>query len=136
LEWWSWSWAWGGVLRCQAQLKLTLMMCMGDCSTFTSTGALSDRSTFTSISALNGRHDGSSPPFLEDLLSSRSVCVFCKSSSSLPPPIFSPLTLVQPAPNSMEKAGKWVLNKTSHTMEAEEKNNSPSLWHKCASSCS
>ncbi len=34
------------LLRCQAQLELTLMMCFSDCST--STGALSDRSTFTS----------------------------------------------------------------------------------------
>jgi hypothetical protein len=54
------------VLRCQAQLELTFMMCLSDCSTSTgtlndrststgalsdrstSTGALSDRSTFTS----------------------------------------------------------------------------------------
>ncbi len=44
------------MLRCQAQLELTLMMCLNDCSTSTgalsdrstSTGALSDRSTFTS----------------------------------------------------------------------------------------
>jgi hypothetical protein len=64
------------LLRCQAQLELTLMMCLGDRSTFTSTGALS------------GRHDGSSPLFfLEDLLSSQGVCV-CKSSSSLPPNLF------------------------------------------------
>ncbi len=43
------------MLRCQAQLELTLMMCLSDCSTstgalsdrFTSTGALSDRSTST-----------------------------------------------------------------------------------------
>jgi len=34
------------MLRCQAQLELTLMMCFSDRST--STGALSDRSTFTS----------------------------------------------------------------------------------------
>jgi hypothetical protein len=33
-------------LRCQAQLELTLMMCLSDRST--STGALSDYSTFTS----------------------------------------------------------------------------------------
>jgi hypothetical protein len=37
------------MLRCQAQLELTLMMCFGDRST--STGAFSDRSTFTSIDA-------------------------------------------------------------------------------------
>jgi hypothetical protein len=92
------------MLRCQAQLELTFMMCLGDRSTFTSIGALSDRCTFTSTSALSerstftstgtlsGRHDESSPLFLEDLLSSRCVCV-CKSSSSLSlsplPPIFS-----------------------------------------------
>jgi hypothetical protein len=56
LERWSWSWAWGGVLRCQAQLELTLMMC------------LSDHSTFTSTSALSGRHDGSSPLFFGGLV--------------------------------------------------------------------
>jgi hypothetical protein len=36
-----------GVLRCQAQLKLTLMMCLSD--RYTSTGALSDRSTSTGV---------------------------------------------------------------------------------------
>jgi len=49
----------GGVLRCQAQLELTLMMCLSDRSTSTgtlsdrstSTGALSDRSMFTSTDA-------------------------------------------------------------------------------------
>jgi hypothetical protein len=51
------------------------MMCLGDRSTFASTGTLS------------GRRDGSSPLFLEDLLSSRGVCV-CKSSSYLPPQSF------------------------------------------------
>jgi hypothetical protein len=39
------------VLRCQVQLELTLMMCLNDCSTFTSAGALCDRSTFTSTDA-------------------------------------------------------------------------------------
>jgi hypothetical protein len=47
------------MLRCQAQLELTLMMCLSDRSTSTgalsdrstSTGALSDRSTFTSTNA-------------------------------------------------------------------------------------
>jgi hypothetical protein len=53
------------------------MMCLGDRSTFTSSGALSDRSTFTSTGALSGRHDRSSPLFFEDL-SSRDACV-CKS---------------------------------------------------------
>jgi hypothetical protein len=62
------------------------MMCLGDCSTFTSTGMLSDRSTFTSIGVLSGRHDRSSPLFLEDLLSSR--CVFARAQA-LSPPIFS-----------------------------------------------
>jgi hypothetical protein len=50
------------------------MMCMGDRSTFTSTGAL------------NGRHDGSSPLFLEDLLSSKGVCVFARAQALPPPP--------------------------------------------------
>jgi len=77
------------VLKCQAQLELTLMMCLGDRSTFTSTGVLSDHFTFTLTSAFNGRHDRSSPLFfLEDLLSSRGVCV-CKSLKLSPPPIFS-----------------------------------------------
>jgi hypothetical protein len=69
------------MLRCQVQLKLTLMMCMGDHSTFTSTDTLSDSSTFTSTSALSDRHDGSSSLFLEDLLSSRGVCVFARAQS-------------------------------------------------------
>ncbi len=76
-------------MRCQAQLELTLMMCLGDCSTFTSTGMLSDRSTFTLIGALNGRHDGSSPLLLEDLLSSRGVCVFAKAQALSPPNLFN-----------------------------------------------
>jgi hypothetical protein len=76
------------VLRCQVQLKLTFMMCMGDRFTFTSTGALSDRSTFTSTGALSGRHDESSPLFLVDLLFSRGVCVFARAQA-LSPPIFS-----------------------------------------------
>jgi hypothetical protein len=37
------------LLRCQAQLELTLMMCLNDHSTLT--GALSDRSMFTSTDA-------------------------------------------------------------------------------------
>jgi hypothetical protein len=37
------------LLRCQAQLELTLMMCLSDRST--SIGALSDHSTFTSTDA-------------------------------------------------------------------------------------
>jgi hypothetical protein len=74
------------LLRCQAQLKLTLMMCLGDRSTFTSIGTLSDCSTFTSIGTLSGRHDGSSPLFLEDLLSSRCVCVFARVQALSPPP--------------------------------------------------
>jgi hypothetical protein len=49
------------------------MMCLGD------------RSTFTSTSTLSGRHDGSSPLFLEDLLSSRGVCV-CLQEHKLSPP--------------------------------------------------
>jgi hypothetical protein len=51
------------------------MMCLGDRSTITSTGALSDRSTFTSIGVLDGRHDKSLPLFLEDLLSFQCVCL-------------------------------------------------------------
>ncbi len=78
-------------MKCQAQLELTLMMCLGDRSTFTSTGVLSDHFTFTLTSAFNGRHDRSSPLFfLEDLLSSRGVCV-CKSLSFLPPQSFQRL---------------------------------------------
>jgi hypothetical protein len=79
------------MLKCQAQLELTLMMCPGDRSTFTSTGALSDRFTFTSIGALSDRHDRFSPLFLEDLLSSR--CVFARAQvlPPPPPPIFSNL---------------------------------------------
>ncbi len=76
------------MLRCQAQLELTLMMCMGDHSTFTSTGTLNDRSTFTSTSTFSGRHDESLPLFLEDLLSFRGVCVFARVQA-LSPPIFS-----------------------------------------------
>ncbi len=76
------------------------MMCLGDRSTFTSTGtlnerstftstgALSDHSTFTSIGTLNGRHDGSLPLFLEDLLSSRGVCVFARAQALSPPNLF------------------------------------------------
>ncbi len=37
------------MLRCQAQLELTFMMCFSDRST--STGALNDRSMFTSTDA-------------------------------------------------------------------------------------
>ncbi len=37
------------MLRCQAELELTLMMCLSDRST--STGAFSDRFTFTSTDA-------------------------------------------------------------------------------------
>jgi hypothetical protein len=62
------------------------MMCLGDGSTFTSTSTLCDRSTFTSIGTLSGRHDGSSPLFLEDLLSFRSVCVFARTQALPPPP--------------------------------------------------
>ncbi len=65
------------MLRCQAQLELTLMMCLGDRSTFTLTGTLS------------GRHDGSSPLFLEDLLSSRGVCVFARAQALSPPNLFT-----------------------------------------------
>ncbi len=59
------------MLRCQAQLELTLMMCLSDRST--STGALSDRSTFTStdVRTADLRHFF----FLEVLLSSRGVCL-------------------------------------------------------------
>ncbi len=63
---------------------------LSDCSTSTgalndrstSTGTLSDRSTFTSTDVRVT--DLGHYFFLEDLLSSRGVCV-CKSSSSLPP---------------------------------------------------
>jgi hypothetical protein len=74
------------MLRCQAQLELTLMMCLGDRSTFTSTGSLSDCSTFTSTGTLSGRHDGSLPLSLEDMLSSRGVCVFARAQALSPPP--------------------------------------------------
>ncbi len=71
------------MLRCQAQLELTFMMCLSDRST--STGALNDRSTFTltDVRATDLYHCF----FLEDLLSSVGVGV-CKSSSSLPPYLF------------------------------------------------
>jgi hypothetical protein len=84
------------VLRCQAQLELTLMMCLGDRSTFTSTGtlsdystltligALSDYSTLTSIGTLSGRHDGSLPLFLEGLVVCLGVSVFARAQA--PPP--------------------------------------------------
>ncbi len=87
-------------MRCQAQLELTFMMCLGDRSTFTSTGALSDhstftstgalsdRSTFTSTSTFSGRHDRSLPLFLDDLLSSRGVCVFARAQALSPPNLF------------------------------------------------
>ncbi len=89
------------MLRCQAQLELTLMMC------------LSDRSTFTLTGALSGRHDGSSPLFLGDLLSSRGVCVFARAEALPPPPIFSK----RPTHNNnvpfgikiFELAGLWEL---------------------------
>jgi hypothetical protein len=78
------------MLRCQAQLELTLMMCLGDRSTFTSTDALSDRSTFTSIGVLNGRHDGSSPLLFCKTCCLLGVCVFARAQAlSPPPPIFS-----------------------------------------------
>jgi hypothetical protein len=73
------------MLRCQAQLELTFMMCMGDRSAFTLTNASSDHSTFTLIGALSGRHDESSPLFLEDLLFSRCVCVFARVQAPPPP---------------------------------------------------
>ncbi len=64
------------------------MMCLGDRSTFTSTSALSDRSTFTLISTLSGRHDGSSPLFLEGLVVYLGVSVFARAQA-FSPPIFS-----------------------------------------------
>jgi hypothetical protein len=90
------------------------MMCLGDRSTFTLTGVFNDRSTFTSISGLNdhftftstsvfndhstftsigmlsGRHDESSSLFLEDLLSSKGVCVFARAQAFSPPNLFKP----------------------------------------------
>jgi hypothetical protein len=73
------------MLRCQAQLELTLMMCMGDRSTFTSTGALSDHSTFTSTGAFSGQHDGSSPVFFWRIFCLPGVCV-CLQELKLSPP--------------------------------------------------
>jgi hypothetical protein len=69
------------MLRCQAQLELTLGMCFNDHST--STGALSDCSTFTSTDA----RATDFATVLVGLLSSKGVCV-CKSLSSLPPNLF------------------------------------------------
>ncbi len=63
------------------------MMCMGVRSTFTSIGALSDHYTFTLIGTFSGRHDGSSPLFLEDLLSFR-VCVCLQKLKVSPPQSF------------------------------------------------
>jgi hypothetical protein len=86
------------MLRCQAQLELTLMMCLGDRSTFTSTNALSDRSTFTSTNALSdrstftsigvlsGRHDGSSPLLFCKTCCLLGVCVFARAQALSPPP--------------------------------------------------
>jgi hypothetical protein len=164
-------------LRCQAQLELTLMMCLGGCSTFTSTGvlsdrstftstgvlsdlstftstgalsdrstftstgALSDRSTFTSTGALNDhstftltgtlsdRHDGSSPLFLEDLLSSRGVCVFARAQA-LSHPIFSWYqSLVQAKASKHKKQRRWYSGKRSSSLPL-----SFSLLHSCQSS--
>jgi hypothetical protein len=64
------------MLRCQAQLELTLMMCLGDRSTFTSTGTL------------NGRHDRSSPLFLEGLVVCLGVSVFARAQALSPPNLF------------------------------------------------
>jgi hypothetical protein len=105
------------LLRCQAQLELTLMMCLSDNSAFTSVGALCDCSTFTSTDArttdlchcffaglvifLDGvvyaeqtEKNGQGQlhfPLEENTLPMPlvGVCVFCKSPSSPPPPIFS-----------------------------------------------
>ncbi len=62
------------MLRCQAPLELTFMMCLSDRST--STGALSDHSTFTSTDArvTDLRHCF----FLEDWLSSRFLETDCR----------------------------------------------------------
>jgi hypothetical protein len=70
------------------------MMCVSDRSTSigmlndrsTSIGMLNDRSTFTSTDMRT--MDLRNCFFFGGLVASRSVCVFCKSSSS-PPPIFS-----------------------------------------------
>jgi hypothetical protein len=72
------------MLRCQAQLELTFMMCFSDRST--SIGVLSDRSTFTLTNAR--ATDLHHCFFLEDFLLSMGVGV-CKSSSSLPPYLFN-----------------------------------------------
>jgi hypothetical protein len=104
-------------LRCQAQLELTLMMCLSDRFAFTSAGALCDRSTFTSTDARmtnrchfffarmvvlldgvvcaeqtekNGQGQLHFPLEKNTLpMPLVGVCVFCKSPSSPPPPIFS-----------------------------------------------
>jgi hypothetical protein len=76
------------MLRCQAQLEPTLMMCLGDRSTFTLTGALYDHSTFTSTSVLSGRHDGSSPLFFWRTCYLLGVCVFTRAQALPPPHLF------------------------------------------------
>jgi hypothetical protein len=69
------------MLRCQAQLELTLMMCFGDRST--STGAFSDHSTFTSIDATDLRHC-----FFWRTCCCLGAYVFARAQA-LSPPIFS-----------------------------------------------
>jgi hypothetical protein len=69
------------VLRCQVQLELTLMMCMGD------------RSTFTLTSTFNGRHDGSLPLFFWRTRCLPGVCVCLQELKLSPPQSFHPIPL-------------------------------------------
>jgi hypothetical protein len=102
------------------------MMCLGDRSTFTSTGTLSDRSTFTLTDALSGRHDGSSPLFLEDLLSSRGVCVFARAQALSPTNLFM---VSEPGAEQQAQEAKEAVRR-------QEVISSPlcSLLHPCQSS--
>jgi hypothetical protein len=77
------------VLRCQAQLQLTLMMCLSDRST--STGALSDRSTFTSTDA---RAKDLRHRFFWRSCCRLGACVFARAQA-LSPPIFSNITHIR-----------------------------------------
>ncbi len=71
------------MLRCQAQLELTLMMCVND--RFTSTSALNDR--FTSHRLTRARRIFATVFFFADLLP-LGVCVCVLQELKLSPPNF------------------------------------------------
>ncbi len=92
------------MLRCQAQLELTLMMCFSDRST--STGALSDRSTFTSI---NMRATDLHHCFFWRTCCRLGVCVFTRAQALSPPYLFM---VLEPS------IGKGLSNKHKQQKEA------------------